>query len=142
MNIVVLTGRLSKDPEVRYSQGETPTCIANFTLAVDRRFKKEGQPTADFVNCTAFGKTGEFIGKYTKKGMALNVKGNINVSSYDKDGEKRWSTRVNVDEAEFGESKAAYEARMAAKGGNTEPIAELPEDFEPAGDIEDEDLPF
>ena len=106
MNKVSLTGRLVRDPDVRYSTGEKATCIARFTLAVDRRFKQDGQPTADFINCVAFGKTGEFIDKYFTKGMKADVSGRIQTGSYvDKNGDKKYITDVVVEELEFGESK-------------------------------------
>lgn len=108
MNKVILMGRLTKDPEVRYSQGEASTAVARFSLAVDRRFKRDNGPTADFINCVAFGKTGEFIEKYCHQGTKLCVEGRIQTGSYtNKDGNKVYTTDVVVENAEFAESKAA-----------------------------------
>ena len=108
MNKTVLIGRLTKDPEVRYSQGEQPTAIARYTLAVDRKFKKEGEQTADFISCVAFGKLGEFAEKYLKKGTKIALVGHIQTGSYTKeDGSKVYTTDIIVDECEFAESKGA-----------------------------------
>lgn len=108
MNKVELCGRLTNDPEVRYSQGEKPTAISRYTLAVDRRFKQEGQPTADFIPCVAFGKNGEFAEKYLHKGTKVIVIGRIQTGSYtNKDGQKVYTTDVMVEEQEFAESKNA-----------------------------------
>lgn len=120
MNHVTLIGRLTKDSETRYTQGDKPMCIARFTLAVDRRFKKQGEQSADFISCVAFGKTGEFIEKYCKKGTKLGVVGHIQTGSYtNKDGQKVFTTDVAVDEAEFAESKAAAsQNQQTAPTGN------------------------
>ena len=108
MNKTVIMGRLTRDPEVRYSQGEKSTAVARFTLAVDRRFKRDNEPTADFIGCVAFGKTGEFIEKYCRQGTKLCVEGRIQTGSYtNKDGNKVYTTDVVVENAEFAESKAA-----------------------------------
>lgn len=108
MNKVVIMGRLTRDPEVRYSQGEKSTAVARFTLAVDRRFKRDNEPTADFIGCVAFGKTGEFIEKYCRQGTKLCVEGRIQTGSYtNKDGNKVYTTDVVVESAEFAESKSA-----------------------------------
>ena len=107
MNKVIEIGRLTKDPEIRYSQGANTTCIARYTLAVDRKFKQEGQPTADFINCIAFGKLGEFAEKYLHKGVKIAVTGRIQTGSYtNKDGQKVYTTDVVVEEQEFCESKS------------------------------------
>ena len=109
MNKAMLTGRLTKDPVVRYSQGENSLCIANFTLAVDRRWSKNQEangPTADFINCVAFGKTGEFVEKYAKKGMKFDVVGRIQTRNYqNKEGQTVYVTEVVIEDMEFGESK-------------------------------------
>lgn len=108
MNKVTLIGRSTKDADVRYSQGEKPMAIASFSLAVDRKFKQEGQPTADFINCKAFGKTAEVIEKYVIKGTKIAVCGHIQTGSYtNKDGQKVYTTDVVVDELEFCESKSS-----------------------------------
>lgn len=110
MNKVILMGRLTRDPEVRYSQSENSTAVARFTLAVDRRFKKDGEQAADFINCIAFGKTGEFIEKWTHQGTKLVVEGRIQTGSYtNKDGNKVYTTDVVVENCEFAESKKASE---------------------------------
>lgn len=106
MNIVILTGRLTKDPEIRYTQGAQPTCIARFSLAVDRRFKRDGEQSADFPNVIAFGKTAEFCEKYAKKGVKFNIEGRLQTGSYTKqDGTKVYTTDVVAERMEFGESK-------------------------------------
>ena len=100
------TGRLTADPTIRYSQGEKPCCFAKFTLAVNRRFKRENEPDADFISCTAFGKTAEVIEKYFTKGMKMEVVGEIRTGSYtNKDGVKVYTTEVAAEEIGFAESK-------------------------------------
>ena len=137
MNHVTLIGRLTKDSETRYTQGEKPMCIARFTLAVDRRFKKQGEQSADFISCVAFGKTGEFIEKYCKKGTKLGVVGHIQTGSYtNKDGQKVFTTDLAVDEAEFAESKAA-----ASQNQQTAPTGSNINDYVNAVPSM-EDLPF
>lgn len=108
MNKVILMGRLTRDPEVRYSQNENSTAIGRFSIAVDRRFKRDGEPTADFFNCTAFGKQGEFVEKYLKQGTKVVVTGRIQNDNYtNKNGEKVYSVQIMVEEIEFAESKAS-----------------------------------
>ena len=108
MNKVILMGRLTRDPEVRYSQGATATAIARFSIAVDRRFKRDGEPDADFINCVAFGKTGEFIERYGHKGTKFVVEGRIQTGSYtNKDGQRVYTTDVVAENVEFAESKNA-----------------------------------
>lgn len=128
MNKVILMGRLTKEPEVRYSQGAEPLAIARYTLAVNRRFKRQGDPDADFIPCVAFGKAGEFAEKHFKKGQMVSVVGRLQVRSWeDNEGKKRWSTDVIVEEQYFAESKAAAEQ----------------EGFYPIDEsVEDDDLPF
>lgn len=114
MNKVILTGRLTKDPDIRYSQGNEPMCIARYTLAVDRRFKKDGEQNADFINCVAFGKTGEFAEKYYRKGTKIAIVGRIQTGSYtNKDGHKVYTTDVVIEEQEFSESKKSNEPAPA-----------------------------
>jgi len=144
MNKTHLMGRLTKDPEIRYTQSAEPVCIANFTLAVDKKYKskKEGAPTADFIPCTAFGGTAEFVERNFKKSMMVIVHGGIDVSTFEKDGQPRWVTKVNVNDVDFGETKAAFEARMA-KGGADGSATAAPDEFAEIGEtIDDEDLPF
>lgn len=106
MNQVQLVGRLTKDPSVRYTDGGNS--IARFTVACDRRFKKEGQPDADFISCTAFGKTAEFVEKYFNKGQRIGLTGRIQTGSYDdSDGKKVYTTDVVVESVEFVESKGS-----------------------------------
>lgn len=107
MNKVNLIGRLTRDPEVRYSQGENPTAVARYTLAVDRRFKREGEQTADFINCVAFGKNGEFAEKYLRKGVKIAVSGRIQTGSYEKEGTRIYTTDIVVEEHEFCENKGS-----------------------------------
>ena len=155
MNKVILMGRLVKDPEVRYSQVGEPIAVARYTLAVNRRTKKNGETEADFINCVAFGKSGEFAEKYFKKGQMVAIVGRMQVRSWDKDGERRWSTEVVVEEQYFaeskrdseknGESKPAEQGRPAAaqeKPAKQMGLAEQ-EGFYPIDEtIEDDDLPF
>ena len=106
MNIVVLMGRLTRDPEVRYTQGAEAKAVARYSLAVNRSYKKDGESEADFINIVAFGKAGEFAGKYFKKGQLVAVEGELRINQYtDKDGNKRWSTDVVVNKQHFAESK-------------------------------------
>ena len=108
MNKVILMGRLTRDPDVRYTQGEEPMAIARFTLAVDRRGKRDGEASADFPSCVCFRRTAEFIEKYAHQGTKLVVVGRIQTGSYtNRDGQKVYTTDVVMEEAEFAESKAA-----------------------------------
>jgi single-strand DNA-binding protein len=133
MNKLILMGRLTRDPDVRYNNDNK---IARYTLAVDRRFKKEGQPEADFFNCTVFGKGAEFAEKYLKQGTKIVVSGRIESDNYtNKDGQKVYSWQVIVDEQEFAESKAAQESNASA------PKAEKPKYVDISADVM-EDLPF
>ena len=120
MNKVILMGRLTRDPEVRYSQGATPTAVARFSVAVDRRFKRDGEPDADFFNCTCFGKQGEFVEKYLHKGTKVVLSGRIQNDNYtNKEGQQVYGVRIMVDEIEFAESKnAAGSGDNGYSGGN------------------------
>ena len=147
MNKVILMGRLTRDPEVRYSQGDGQMAIARFSLAVDRRFKRQGDTvTADFFNCTAFGKQGEFVEKYLKQGTKVVVTGRIQNDNYtNKEGQKVYSVQIIVEEIEFAESKNAAGGgssfQSAPAGGNQEPM--MPEDgFMNIPDGIDNTLPF
>ena len=125
MNKVVLMGRLTRDPDVRYSQGETPLAIARYTLAVDRRFKRNGEQDADFINCVAFGRTAEFAEKYLKQGTKMVVSGRIQTGSYtNRDGVKVYTTEVVIEEQDFAESKAA--AAQNSSMGVPQPSAPQP----------------
>ena len=123
MNKVIMMGRLTKDPEIRYSQGQTPVCIANFSIAVDRRFKRDNEPDADFFNCSTFGKTAEFFEKYVKKGVKVVIEGRLQNDTYEKDGVKKTATKIVVEQAEFAESKKTSEENSQ---GSTEPPKNVP----------------
>ena len=144
MNKVILMGRLTRDPEVRYSQGENQTAIARYSLAVNRRFKREGDPEADFINCVAFGKQAEFAEKYLKKGTKMTITGRIQTGSYtNKEGVKVYTTDVIVEEQEFAESKAASENHTAASPApQPAPQQNQADGFMNIPDGIDEELPF
>ncbi len=157
MNKVILMGRLTRDPEVRYSQGANQTTVARFSIAVDRRFKREGEPDADFFNCTAFGKQAEFIERYLHKGTKVVLSGRVQNDNYtNKDGQMVYSVRVMVDEIEFAESKNAAAQNEGGYnnsgnggynnsgfGGNTAPAPSGASDgFMNIPDGIDEELPF
>ncbi len=149
MNKVILMGRLTRDPEVRYSQGASPMAIARYTLAVDRRFNRNNdENTADFIPCVAFGKAGEFAEKYFRKGTKLAVSGRIQTGSYtNKDGVKVYTTEVIVDDQEFAESKnSASNAGGGFDGGSSNQQSAAPmsasDDFMNIPDGIDEELPF
>lgn len=108
MNIVALVGRVTRDPDIRQSQGENPMVVARYTLAVDRRGTKE-KDKADFISMVSFGKTAEFIEKYVKKGTKLCIRGRIQTGSYEKDGKKIYTTDVVAEDVEFAESKKSQE---------------------------------
>ena len=131
MNKVIEIGRLTKDPEIRYSQGESSTCIARYTLAVDRKFKQEGQPNADFINCIAFGKLGEFAEKYLHKGTKIAVTGRIQTGSYkNKDGNTVYTTDVVVEEQEFCESKSQSNSQPQPTPSNDNSWMNIPDGVE------------
>ena len=140
MNKVILMGRLTRDPEVRYTQAAEPLAIARYSLAVNKRFKKEGQPDADFINIVAFGREGEFAEKYFKKGQMVSVVGRLQTGSYtDKDGVKRLTTDIVVEEQHFAESKR----NQVASKSNTEKEEEADSDgFVAVQNFDDDDLPF
>lgn len=144
MNKVILMGRLTRDPDIRYSAGEQSTAVARYTLAVDRRFKRDGDTqTADFISCVAFGRQGEFAEKYLRKGTKILVTGRIQTGSYEKNGQRVYTTDVVVDEQEFAESKAASSEHS---GGFTPADAPSPaaagDGFMNIPDGIDEELPF
>lgn len=148
MNKVMLMGRLTRDPEVRYSQGDSPTAIARYTLAIDRKFKKDGEPTADFINCVAFGKNGEFAERYLRKGTKIAVTGRIQTGSYtNKDGVKVYTTDVVVEEHEFCESKSSSNGSDGNNNGNSggyigQQPGSVNDGFMNIPDGIDEELPF
>lgn len=142
MNKVILMGRLTKDPEVRYSKGENPLAIARYTLAVDRRFNRNNEEqSADFISCVAFGKSGEFAEKYFHKGIKITVSGRIQTGSYtNKDGQKIYTTEVVVEEQEFAESKSSSHSNQ---GNNSKPtVTTDDEGFMHIPDGLEEELPF
>ena len=135
MNKVIESGRLTKDAEIAYTQGNN-MAVARFTLAVDRKFKQEGQPTADFINCIAFGKLGEFAEKYLHKGTKIAVTGRIQTGSYkNKDGNTVYTTDVVVEEQEFCESKSQSNSQPQPAPSNSDGFMNIPDG------VEDE-LPF
>ena len=146
MNKVILMGRLTRDPDIRYSQGENSLAIARFTLAVGRRFKREGSndQTADFISCVAFGKTAEFCERYTHQGTKLVVEGRIQTGSYtNKDGVKVYTTEVVVENTEFAESKSSSSEGNYVPSARPEPVNAAGDGFMNIPDgIEDEGLPF
>ena len=153
MNKVILMGRLTRDPEVRYSAGENALAIARYTLAVDRRFRRDddGEQTADFIGCVAFGRSAEFAEKYFRQGLKVIVTGRIQTGSYtNKEGQKVYTTDVVVEEQEFAESKASSDS-YAASHPRTEaapapsmpgPSAASADGFMNIPDGIDEELPF
>lgn len=144
MNKVIMMGRLTRDPEIRYSQGENSLAIARFSLAVDRRFKRPGEPDADFFNCTAFGKQAEFAEKYLKQGTKMVVVGRLQNDNYtNKEGQKVYSTQIMVDELEFAESKASgNENGGYQQTSRPNPSQAVGDGFMNIPDGLDEELPF
>ena len=136
-------GRLTRDPDIRYSQGATATAIARFSLAVDRRYKREGESNADFINCVALGKTGEFIERYGHKGTKFVVEGRIQTGSYtNKDGQRVYTTDVVVENVEFAESKNASDGGNSNDGYIGQHPGAASEGFMNIPDGIDEELPF
>ncbi len=148
MNKVILMGRLTRDPEIRYSQGEKSTAVARYTLAVDRSYRRDGENNADFIGCVAFGRSAEFAEKYFRQGTKIAIVGRIQTGSYvNRDGVKVYTTDVVVDEQEFAESKAASQ-NSGFGGGNyqaapkPEPSAAIGDGFMNIPEGIDEELPF
>ena len=146
MNRVILMGRLTRDAEVRYSQGDSQSALARFTIAVDRRFKRDGDAqTADFISCVAFGKTAEFFERFGRKGTKFAIEGRIQTGSYtNRDGQKVYTTDVVVDNVEFAESKvAAANNEGGYQAARPEPSSAAGDGFMNIPDgVEDEGLPF
>lgn len=137
MNKAHLLGRLTRDPEIRYPQDNEQMAIARYTLAVDRRFKRDGEQTADFISCVAFGKAAEFAEKYLKKGTKIAATGRIQTGSYtNREGQKVYTTDVIIEEQEFAESKAA------AADGSSQPAESDARGFMSIPDGIEDDLPF
>ena len=150
MNKVILMGRLTRDPDIRYSQGEKATAIARYTLAVDRRFGRSEEQSADFISCVAFGKSAEFAEKYLHQGTKIVVTGRIQTGSYtNRDNQKVYTTDVVVEEHEFAESRNASSGNSANNNSrNVNPDMNPPAAPDDDGfmnipdDIDDEGLPF
>ena len=151
MNKVILMGRLTRDPEVRYSAGENALAIARYTLAVDRRFRRDGEASADFISCVSFGRTAEFAEKYFRQGLKIAVTGRIQTGSYtNREGQKVYTTEVVVEDQEFAESKATSDANVGSfshAGGFQQapaptPAADAGDGFMNIPDGIDEELPF
>ena len=151
MNKVILMGRMTRDPDVRYSAGENSTAVARYTLAVDRRFHRDGDATADFIGCVAFGRQAEFAEKYLRQGTKIAITGRIQTGSYtNREGQKVYTTDVVVEEQEFAESKNAggnnggYSAPQhnnPAPSANTSDLGSA-DGFMNIPDGIDEELPF
>lgn len=135
MNKWIGIGRLVADPEVRYSQGQNATCVARYRLAVNRKYKREGEQEADFISCVAFGKAGEFAEKYLHKGMKIAVSGKIQTGSYEKDGVKHYTTDIVVEEHDFCESKGSGSGSPSAPQVDSYGFINIPDGYE-------EELPF
>ena len=146
MNKVILMGRLTRDAEVRYSQGDASTAVARFSLAVDRRFKRDGdEQSADFINCVAFGRTGEFMERFGRKGTKFLVEGRIQTGSYtNKDGQKVYTTDVVVEQLEFAESKSSNDGNNGGyvPTSKPSPSGAAGDGFMNIPDGIDEELPF
>ena len=147
MNKVILMGRLTRDPEVRYSQGDNATAVARYSLAVDRRFRRDNEPTADFINCVAFGRAAEFAERYLRQGTKIAITGRIQTGSYtNRDGVKVYTTDIVVEEQEFAESKAAGGASTPSNNYQASPApspsSDIGDGFMNIPDGIDEELPF
>ena len=143
MNKVILMGRLTRDPEMRVSQGENSLSIARFSLAVDRRFQRGSEKEADFFNCTAFGKQAEFVDRYLKQGTKILLVGRIQNDNYtNKEGQKVYSVQIIAEEIEFAESKNASSAGNNAPTAAPDPTAAAGDGFMNIPDGIDDELPF
>ena len=150
MNKVILMGRLTRDPEVRYSAGENAMAVARYTLAVDRRFRRDGEASADFIGCVAFGRAAEFAEKYFRQGLKVVVTGRIQTGSYtNRDGQKVYTTDVVVEDQEFAESKASSDSYQTARPQQNSYAPSMPspgaastDGFMNIPDGIDEELPF
>ena len=143
MNKVILMGRLTRDPEIRYSQGNDQMAIARYTLAVDRRFNRNGDQTADFINCVAFGRSAEFAEKYLKQGTKIVATGRIQTGSYtNKDGNKVYTTDVVIEDQEFAESKGNSTESDSTPSGRPNPANASADGFMSIPEGIEDDLPF
>ena len=140
MNKVILMGRLTRDPEIRYPQNPEAAAVGRFSLAVDRRFKRDGGPDADFFNCVCFGRQAEFAEKYLKKGIKMLITGRVENNNYtDRDGHKVYAVQIMVEEMEFAESKATGQKHNEQTGA---PAPEVGDGFMTIPDGIEEELPF
>ena len=143
MNKVILMGRLTRDPEVRYGTGENSTAVARYTIAVDRRFKRDGEQSADFISCVTFGRNAEFAEKYLRQGTKIVLTGRIQTGSYtNRDGQKVYTTDIVLEEQEFAESKAATAGNGGQKNYSRPAAAADAEGFMNIPDGIDDELPF
>ena len=148
MNKVILMGNLTRDPEIRYSQGENSLAIARFSIAVNRRFSRQGDTDTDFFNCTAFGKQAEFVEKYFKQGSRMLLTGRVQNDNYtNKHGERVYSVQIMADEIEFAERKSTADANASRGasnfgGGAPEPAMAADDDFMNIPDGIEDGLPF
>lgn len=148
MNKVILMGNLTRDPEIRYSQGENSLAIARFSIAVNRRFSRQGDTDTDFFNCTAFGKQAEFVEKYFKQGSRMLLTGRVQNDNYtNKNGERVYSVQILADEIEFAERKSTADANASRSasnfgGGAPEPAMAADDDFMNIPDGIEDGLPF
>lgn len=146
MNKVILMGRLTRDPEVKYSQGDNATAIARFTLAVERRIKRDNEASADFINCISFGRSAEFVEKYFRKGTKIVICGRIQTGSYtNKDGQKVYTTDIVIEEQDFAESKATSQQNNSGSvqnNSNSRQSQKPQPDPDEFMSVDDDDLPF
>lgn len=147
MNKVILMGNLTRDPEIRYSQGENSLAIARFSIAVNRRFSRQGDTDTDFFNCTAFGRQAEFVEKYFRKGSRMLLSGRVQNDNYtNSNGEKVYSVQIIAEEIEFAERKATADANATQSGnfsgGAPEPNAAANDDFMNIPEGIEDGLPF
>lgn len=143
MNKVILMGRLTRDPEIRYSAGDNSMAIARYTLAVDRRIRKENEANADFIGCIAFGRNAEFAEKYFRQGLRVAITGRIQTGSYtNREGKKVYTTDVVIEEQEFAESKATSDSNSLNRVPGRTETADNGDGFMNIPDGIDEELPF
>lgn len=158
MNKVIITGRLTRDPETRYTSGDNPMAVTRISVAVNRRYSKDKEQTADFINCVAFGKSAEFVGKYFTKGKAIGITGSLRSNSWtDENGQKRYSTDLAIEETEFLESKSSEnnenfnnnnnynKPNTSTTQNNTQDVkssATSDEFYSIDTDVDDDNLPF
>ena len=136
MNKIILMGRLTREPDIRYTQSSQPLTVARFTLAVDRRYKKDGEQEADFISCIAFGKLGDFVEKYLHKGIKICLDGRLQTGSFtNKDGEKKYTADVIAENIEFAEKKENQQPQPEQQKPDADGFVNIPDNI-------DEELPF